>query len=151
MITSDSGKGLQKAWRSLGLVSASAKHNQAEYTPTACINKKDLGFEAKDTVLRCKRAKESRTSITMVAADQRCQALANTVKKWLRRTNKLGQKCSASNRDHIDALAAFSINAEPGIEAVVEAVVAYREWLEDRVSPAMSFQESSWLGLLDKD
>ena len=117
----------------------------------ACINKKDLGSKAKDTVLRCKRAKESCTSITMVAGDQRCEALAGTVKKRLRRTNKLGQKRSASNRDHIDALAAYSINAEPGIEAVVEAVVAYREWLEDRVSPAMSFQESCWLGLLHKE
>ena len=48
-------------------------------------------------------------------------------------------------------LAALSINAEPGIEAVVAAVVAYREWLEDRVSPAMYFQESSWLGLVDKE
>ena len=43
---------------------------------------------------------------------------------------------------------ASSVNAEPGIEAVVEAVVDYREWLEDKVSPAMSFIESSWLGLI---
>ena len=32
---------------------------------------------------------------------------------------------------------ASTVNAEPGIEAVVEAVVDYREWLEDKVSPAL--------------
>ena len=59
-----------------------------------------------------------------------------------------GMQCQAARHDFVEALvshvllAAFSINAEPGIEAAVEAVVAYREWLEDRVSPAMSFKES---------
>ena len=71
-------------------------------------------------------AKESRTSISMVAGDQRCEALANTVKKGLRRTNKLSQKCSACNRDHLDALAGFSINAEPRSSGR-----GYREWLEN--------------------
>ncbi|CAE6969759.1 unnamed protein product [Symbiodinium sp. CCMP2592] len=146
-IASDAGTGLQKAWRALGMVSATARHNRAEYTPVTKVPRKQLGSHALSNLSFGNRAKITARKVTMVGGDQRAESLAGTIKKALRRTNKLGQKCLSKDRDHVDALASFQLNQEPGLQSVIDAVVAYRAFCEDKVSPAVAWTDTSWLGL----
>ena len=76
--------------------------------------------ESKPAVQLTPKAKKA----FLLAGDNQAEAAVSVVKRSLRRANKLGRR--APKTTHIDSLACFRLQQQPGLQTVLSALRDYR-------------------------
>lgn len=146
VVGSDSSKGLQGACRKLNVPQAKARHSLSEYTPLQTLRLKDV---AKKALKRMKGAyKQKGKHLRVVGGDQKCESLAASIKKSMRRAAKLGRGAADCSGEHIDPMALHYLSLFPGLLSVTNAFKEYIEWSTDRIPPKEAYKDMSWLTTL---
>ena len=145
VIGSDAGKGLAKAYQELGLSAATAAHSRNHFTPTTKLGTAKLGKTALRFLGSKARAKVSSRCVTLVGGDQRCEALAGSMKRMLRRLGLLGK--GGRTKSHIQGLNAVFLTENVGLEPVVQAFASFRTACEDRLPPKDVWAQTSFVTL----
>ena len=149
---SDSSKGLQGAFKDIGVLASQARHSLSEYTPVVKFNKKWVPRKALEALKSSSSSstskpmfKETRKEVAIVGGDQSTESLAGVIKRSLRRMNKLGRCDAKLALEHVDALAAVYFAETPGLEELLKAVAGHRKRFQDQCKPAEMYTDLSWL------
>ena len=131
-----------KAYQELGLSSATVAHSRNHFTPTTKLDKAKLGKTALRFLKGKSRAKVSSRSVTLVGGDQRCEALAGSMKRMPRRLGLLGK--GRKTKSHIQGLSAVFLTEHVGIEPVLQAFACFRSACQDHMSPQQMWAHTDW-------
>jgi hypothetical protein len=142
---SDGGPGLRASAADANLPAAHVVHGNQEYVRPVKFKKSDLSPATLAGISK-RPAANSKNFYHTLAGDNAAEGWLGNLTKLRSRQNKHGGK--ATNRALLNQLAASFLNRASGMDRVLDALAAYRQYAQNHVAPAVAFGlklEAPWL------